>query len=354
MKQDCRQHPFNRSSSEWPPKELEQVSHCPVCKSQKRSLLYDDLTDRVFFCAPGKWNMYVCEECGSAYLDPRPSQDSIGLAYESYFTHSPEPVRADFLTKLKRGLKNGYINYRYSAAFQPSLPLGYWLVSLLPQRIMVDEYVRHLPLATPGAKLLDIGCGNGSFLHIARQLGWQTWGCDKDESALKIASQSGAKVFKVALPNIDLPDNLFDIITLSHVIEHVHDPALTLREIHRLLKPGGSLWLATPNLDSEGAKLFRQNWLHLDSPRHLCLFTPSSISALLKAEGFGVPNFKKSTLARPSFTASYRVSIGVDPFSLDFSYIPLTIRIRAIISDILSLFDPLIAEQIVLVATAEK
>lgn len=358
MKQDCRQHPSNQASSEWPPKELEHVTNCPICKSQKRSLLYDGLTDRVFFCAPGTWALYDCEECGSAYLDPRPSRASIGLAYQSYYTHeegnNPEIERVNFLARLKRGLRNGYLNHRYSVALQPSLPLGRWLVPLLPQRRMIDEYVRHLPRATLGAKLLDIGCGNGGFLRIAQQLGWEVWGTDVDEKALKVASQTGAKVFQGSLPNLDLPDNSFDVITLSHVIEHVHDPDLALREIHRLLKPGGLLWLATPNLASDGARFFKRYWLHLDSPRHLCLFTPSSITRILSETRFGAPAFKREASALPVFIQSYRVSAGLGPFASDGGKIPLGIKVRARIADIFAAFNTVKAEQIILLAKAKK
>ncbi|MBU2755759.1 class I SAM-dependent methyltransferase [Acidithiobacillus sp. CV18-2] len=341
-----------------PPKELEHVTHCPICKSQKRSLLYDDLTDRVFFCAPGTWTLYACEECGSAYLDPRPSRASIGLAYQSYYTHeegnNPEIERVSFLARLKRGLRNGYLNHRYSVVLRPSLPLGRWLVPLLPQRRMIDEYVRHLPRATPGAKLLDIGCGNGGFLRIAQQLGWKVWGTDVDENALQVASQTGAKVFKGMLPNLDLPDNSFDVITLSHVIEHVHDPDLALREIHRLLKPGGLLWLATPNLASDGARFFKRHWRGLEVPRHLCLFTPSSITALMKSEGFSVPTFKRSTSALPMFNQSYRISAGLEPYVSEGEKIPRAIIFRLVIANIKYSFIHTRSEFIILIGIAEK
>ena len=79
----------NRKSHKdsWPDGEMEQVKKCPVCQSVNRNQLYEGLSDNVFFCAPGVWNMYKCNHCKAAYLDPRPTPESIHLAYRSYYTH---------------------------------------------------------------------------------------------------------------------------------------------------------------------------------------------------------------------------------------------------------------------------
>src|SRR5216110_445493 len=72
----------------WPYTGLESVELCPVCGSASRELLYSRLRDRVFFCAPGEWELYGCVKCGTGFLDPRPNAATIGLAYSSYFTHN--------------------------------------------------------------------------------------------------------------------------------------------------------------------------------------------------------------------------------------------------------------------------
>jgi 2-polyprenyl-3-methyl-5-hydroxy-6-metoxy-1,4-benzoquinol methylase len=79
---------------------------------------------------------------------------------------------------------------------------------------------------------------------------------------------------------------IFDVITLSHVIEHVHDVGGTLRACHRLLKPGGRLWLETPNVAALGHKVFGVNWRGLEAPRHLVLFSAPALKQLLQDAGF--------------------------------------------------------------------
>jgi len=100
-----------RTAESWPISELESVDFCPLCKSADRKVLYKGLTDRVFFCAPGEWDLYRCGRCGTGYLDPRPTVASIGLAYKSYYTHEPEGGAPEFDGKarsLKASLRNGY------------------------------------------------------------------------------------------------------------------------------------------------------------------------------------------------------------------------------------------------------
>ena len=116
--------------TKWPEDDLEHVKNCPVCKGASRELLYADLTDRVFDCAPGKWSLYLCSNCGVAYLDPRPKADSIFRAYERYYTHTVqnENLSLSFLKKVKRSVKNGYLNSRYGYNLSPSFRLGKQMV----------------------------------------------------------------------------------------------------------------------------------------------------------------------------------------------------------------------------------
>ena len=71
----------------WPAEHLEKVPCCPVCGGSKRELMHSDLIDNVFHVAPGKWQLWRCLNCKSAFLDPRPTAQSIGLAYVDYYTH---------------------------------------------------------------------------------------------------------------------------------------------------------------------------------------------------------------------------------------------------------------------------
>jgi SAM-dependent methyltransferase len=141
---------------------------------------------------------------------------------------------------------------------------------------------------TPGANhLLDVGCGKGSFMLRMREHGWNVEGSEVDADGVEYArSINGLTVHLGNLENINFPDNTFDVVTSNHVIEHVHDPIALIQECLRILKPGGKLVLATPNMDSFGHRYFERNWTHLDPPRHLRLFTQKTLRECAEKAGF--------------------------------------------------------------------
>jgi len=129
-------------------------------------------------------------------------------------------------------------------------------------------------------KLLDIGCGNGEFLSMMRDLGWEVLGTEPDIQAAKIVQdQFHVPVIVGTLEKANLPDNFFDVVTMNHVIEHVHDPIRLLRECWRILKPRGKLVVVTPNIESLGHRAFRESWGPLEPPRHLHLFSLQTVRA---------------------------------------------------------------------------
>ena len=139
-----------------------------------------------------------------------------------------------------------------------------------------------------GAKLLEIGCGSGWQLEFLRQLGWTVEGLDLDATAVKVASARGLRVHLGSLNEQNFPENSFDAVVSSHVIEHVHDPVGLLKECRRILRPDGKLVIITPNVASWGHTWFRSNWLALDPPRHLHLFNATSLRRAAKDAGLTV------------------------------------------------------------------
>lgn len=279
--------------SDWPQNELEPIDKCPACSATTGAPLYHDLTDRTFYCAPGKWKLYQCPECRTAYLNPRPTSASIGLAYTTYYTHSVvgenEVKEVTRVNQTKHRLQHGYINRRYKVGFPDAFALGSFLVPFLPvQRSKADRVVRMLTKPKGGGRVLDIGCGSGDYLLLMQRLGWKVTGLDFDPAAVAACQSKGLEVFQGTLEEADLAENSFDAITLSHVIEHVPDPLSTLKACFRLLKPGGEIYLETPNIDSAGHANFRENWRGLEVPRHLTIFTPSSLAYTCQQAGFSV------------------------------------------------------------------
>jgi len=302
----------------WPDDGLEPVSNCPICNSVQREVLYRDLVDKVFFCAPGKWVMYTCISCKSAYLDPRPNIETIGLAYREYFTHSDDSEQKQtFLEKVKQRLEQGDQCYRYGGQKSFLNFISVCAIQLYPKgRENMDAAMRHLPLVEKGQRLLDFGCGNGSFLKRARRVGWDVVGVDLDPKAAEVGLNNGLDVRIGGMEILDSSKEKFDVITLSHVIEYVHDPVQLLTNCYKLLKKNGILWIETPNILSTGHQCFRESWRGLEVPRHLALFNFDSLSNALNDVGFiNTEVLPYRRLCKGIYNQSAAISAGLDPFS---------------------------------------
>lgn len=226
-------------------------------------------------------------------LDPRPTMGAVGKAYASYYTHRSGSAAFDQDNgrSLLWYLANGYMNARYGSERQPSAASGAWLMPLFfPLRQQLDFFYRHLP-RTAG-RLIDIGCGNGVFLLRAKAAGWQVTGLEPDPVAAAGVSECGLDVHSGMLETFDRID-AFDVATASHVIEHVHDPRLFLRQIHDLLKAGGRVWLATPNVQSMGHRVFGRAWRGLEPPRHITVFSAKALRMMLLSAGFQDIRFRR-------------------------------------------------------------
>lgn len=273
----------------WPVGGLETVHQCPACGALDSEMIYPALEDKVFGSGYDGLPMVRCVACDSAYLQIRPNEQTIGLAYQTYYTHEQsdgDVTRLSPLRQFMRATMNSYRNRQFGLTLKPSNAFGYWLVSLLPwlSQGLINE-MRSLPKPLPGQRLLDVGCGNGKFLVMAKAMGWEVVGVDFDELAVNTARKAGLTVLYGDIFSIT-DDESFDYITCSHVIEHVHNPKAFLEHIHALLKPNGKLWLETPNIQSYGHEIFKGDWRGLEPPRHLVLFSNAALSELLSQVGF--------------------------------------------------------------------
>jgi SAM-dependent methyltransferase len=285
----------NPTLGAWPEDDLEWLGHCPACGAGNRSILFDDLTDRVCRVAPGRWTLWHCAGCGAAYLDPRPSEASNGRAYAAYYTHAALAEQSDGLSERRRsplgalaqGIRNGYLNSKFGHRLPYAVPGATAVAWLLrAKRMHADHFIRHLPAPSSGSRLLDIGCANGAFLRVARTLGHEASGIEPDERSAAEARKAGFEVAAAGLPGSGLAEASFSHITLSHVFEHLHRPVEALEEAFRLLEPDGRLWLSFPNLAAAGLPLFGRDWVGLDPPRHLVLYDTAAIRQLLQRIGF--------------------------------------------------------------------
>lgn len=309
----------NPQLGEWPGDGLEAVPVCPVCRSVNRRLLYEGLHDRVFFCAPGKWSLHQCLECTAAFIDPRPTPGTIGLAYSKYYTHDSATAGAlkktNWRKKFRQSLLHGYINARFGYKLTPATPLHRLMYSA-SQRRGADRWIRHMKFSGGNPRLLDLGCGNGGFLLQMQKAGWDVSGLEPDLLAVEAGKKAGLNVNVGTLQKNSYPPDHFEAITMSHVIEHLHNPVEVLRCCHEILRPGGTLWIATPNLNSIGHSAFGRDWMALDPPRHLVIFTPASLKAALQKIGFEVqPTPPVANMGKFLFRASGAIARNRDPYA---------------------------------------
>lgn len=240
---------------------------------------------------PDVWGMARCTDCGSLWLDPRPDAESLPRAYDQYYTHDveSEDIPNHGAGGLAWRLIGGYLNRRFGMQRQPANALGSTIFSLIePWRLKLDYYGRHLTrkrFPNRGA-LLDIGCGNGAFLVRAREMGWQVAGCEPDPQAVATCRALGLDITLGDAFDPSFDGRQFDVITLSHVIEHVHQPSELLHRVFTLLHSRGACWMALPNPGSIGLQVFSSSWSELHMPYHLCIPSQQRVIAWVEDAGF--------------------------------------------------------------------
>ena len=272
---------------DWPNSELEDVNACPYCGSKERALAYNDVHDWSFYSAPGKWSFWDCKNCEALYLNPRPTEATIGKAYAKYYTHNEN---ADsFLQQVKVRLKNECFSQWLGTPIYPRLNLPKSLNFLLkPFKRMINMpyELRALVSHPTKGQLLDLGCGSGNKLKIAIQLGWDVTGLEIDPNAVRAAREQGLNVIEGGYRELAQFSDCFDCVICSHVLEHVHQPLELLDLLARVLKPGGLLLISLPNAKSHVRECFGPNWRGLEAPRHIAIPALRQMVALIQARGF--------------------------------------------------------------------
>jgi 2-polyprenyl-3-methyl-5-hydroxy-6-metoxy-1,4-benzoquinol methylase len=267
----------------------EGVPTCLVCGTPGIPL-YSDLKDRLFG-APGKWAFFQCTICQMAWLNPRPLAEELEKVYRTYYTHTEEEWGhrpGSLRTKIRRGIYSAVKGYERLADGGHWSLIGRVLYALPPLRELAALGTMCLQGAEKG-KLLDVGCGNGEFLSLMRDAGWDVIGVEPDASAARFARERrGVPAFVGTLESAPFADATFDAITLKHVIEHVRDPVGLLAICRRLLKPQGRVVAVTPNIRSLGHEVFGECWRGLEPPRHAHVFSPAALRICFERAGLHV------------------------------------------------------------------
>lgn len=208
----------------------------------------------------GLWFVVVqCQKCGLCFTNPRPAASSI---HSFYLRSGRSPLH-----------RSGAVKHNASNS----------------RRLAMPRYLAGRAAITKPGRLLDFGCGSGGFLHRMREHGWQVMGLDTSPHAVEHARQDPElSILPGTLPHEDLASRRFDLVTMWHSLSRAHQPLQILREVHRLLAPGGKIMVAVPNIDSLPFRWFGSSWTGLDLPRNLTHFAPWTLHLMLERAGFRV------------------------------------------------------------------
>jgi 2-polyprenyl-3-methyl-5-hydroxy-6-metoxy-1,4-benzoquinol methylase len=173
--------------------------------------------------------------------------------------------------------------------------------------ITISRYEELLEKFEPFRKLnriLDVGCGDGHFLAVAKQKGWQVVGTEFTDEAVRVSRAKGIEIHQGPIQT--LMTEPFDVITSFEVLEHINDGKEHVRKIHSLLRNNGLFYFTTPNFNSASRRYLGGKWKVIEYPEHLVYYTVSTVTALLQDAGF-----KRESIRTTGFSPQrFRLSTG--------------------------------------------
>ena len=243
---------------------LEHID-CPICERDETELLFNK----------DSLSVVACKRCRLRYVNPRVDRQTLEVGYtETYYPPDKvERIRTDSME---------------------------WL--------QMSERLTELEKQHQGkGRLLDVGCGIGTFLHLAHERGWESHGVDPSKSGSDFAQEVHKLDVQCGdLFDADFPSAHFDAITLYHVLEHISELNPFLSELRRILKPAGSekkastLVIEVPNGEGLQSRLQKADWPYVHPRDHLYYFSARSLPRLLEKHGFGNITLGKPRRVSPS------------------------------------------------------
>jgi len=230
-----------------------KISACPICNKEDIAIL---LHTKDYSLTTEDFQIIQCANCTLEYTDPAPSKEAIAPYYNfpSYISHTDT--------------KEGLVNQIYHKVRNHTLT-------------QKTNWVQSLFTGHKG-QLLEVGAGTGAFAHSMLNKGWKVTALEPDAASRQKAQEN----YNINLLPIEelfqLEPAKYEVITLWHVLEHVHDLNTYMKTFHSLLKPNGRLIIAVPNYTSYDAGFYKNFWAAYDVPRHLYHFSPLSMHYLAK------------------------------------------------------------------------
>ena len=237
---------------------------CNLCGSRESVLLYpSSLTNSTldasdFRCTSASYGVHPpivrCRKCDLVYANPRWDSFVVRESYSVVEDPTYVEEREGRVLTFSRNLKP------------------------IEELVAANSHTR---------RLLDVGCHIGVMVELAKERGWDAWGVEPSTWAAEQARARGLHVLTGTLADVGLEANYFDVVTMWDVIEHLTDPAAEIRQMHRVLKPGGILAIHTIDIESLFARLMGPRWPWL-MEMHLYYFSPRTLGKMLEHAGFQV------------------------------------------------------------------
>lgn len=245
-------------------------TRCPLCGSIQQRLI-SIVHDRMFGVT-GSFRLVRCVSCSLVFIFPQPSSKTLSRHYPEAKYYAYSVGKNGFFGRLRSSL--------IRATRYPTMLSRLFSILVNP--------VPAIPAYKINGKILDIGCGTGDTLALLSEIGWDTYGIEPSREAVAIARRRGLKHIRKGthLALASYPADIFDVIRMHHVFEHIKSPNECLRHVFRILKHGGTLFIGVPNVDSLASRIFGTFWYNLDAPRHLFHYSPTTIRILLEKHGF--------------------------------------------------------------------
>ena len=237
-----------------------RARHCPACESGSATRMGDK----------GGFDWLRCLDCGTLYVSTLPTAAS-RMHYETGGYYNDENLSVPgFVTRRLEEIVNSFAPYRQTN------------------------------------RLLDVGCGAGTLLSVAKQAGWDAEGVELSGPTAEHLKKQGLNVFAGELAQAKFRDAHFDVVTAAELIEHVPDPSGLVAEVARIVRPGGIFWATTPHSHGASSRVLKLKWSVVSPPEHLHLFSVRGLSRLLARHGFQRIKVKTEGLTAGELIGAFR------------------------------------------------
>jgi 2-polyprenyl-3-methyl-5-hydroxy-6-metoxy-1,4-benzoquinol methylase len=242
-------------------REFTMVMICMFCGKGIEKILYGGIMHQ-----DAEYAVAYCDHCHIGATVPQPSDEELARSYSAN-------------------------DYRLETGRRFNRLVEYCIYLFRVQK------KRRIEKHTARGRILDIGCGRGLFLHLMKQDGWSVQGIEIDRAiAARLSEAYGIDVLSGDLLQRRLPEASYDVVVISHVLEHLRRPLDTIHECKRLLKQGGLLIISVPNIHSLQALAGQKVWFHLDLPNHLHHYSEQGLVDLLHNNAFRIAHTRRLDL----------------------------------------------------------